>query len=42
MPENKKPETVFVQVLDRPARKMIVKRGTKAPRRARSRSRRAG
>ena len=30
MPENKKPETVFVQVLDRPARKMIVKRGTKA------------
>jgi AraC-like DNA-binding protein len=30
MPETKKPETVFVQVLDRPARKMIVKRGTKA------------
>jgi AraC-like DNA-binding protein len=30
MPENTKPETVFVQVLDRPARKMIVKRGTKA------------
>jgi hypothetical protein len=30
MPENKKPETVFVQVLDRPARKVIVKRGTKA------------
>ena len=30
VPENRKPETVFVQVLDRPARKMIVKRGTKA------------
>lgn len=30
MSENKTPNTVFVQVLDRPARKMIVKRGTKA------------
>lgn len=30
MSENKKHETVFVQVLDRPARKMIVKRGRKA------------
>lgn len=30
MSENKKPDTVFVQVLERPARKMIVKRGTKA------------
>lgn len=30
MTSNKKPETVFVQVLDRPTRKMIVKRGIKA------------
>ncbi len=30
MPANKKPETVFVQVLDRPARKIIVKRAKKA------------
>ena len=30
MSENKKPETVFVQVLERPARKMIVKRGKRA------------
>ncbi|MFH1420088.1 MAG: AraC family transcriptional regulator [Planctomycetota bacterium] len=30
MAETKKPETVFVQVLDWPARKMIVKRGKKA------------
>jgi len=30
MPENQKTITVFVQVLDRPARKMIVKRGRKA------------
>lgn len=30
MPANEKPETVFVQVLDRPARKMIVKRAKKA------------
>ena len=30
MTESKKTDTVFVQVLDRPARKMIVKRGTKA------------
>ena len=30
MPENQKTMTVFVQVLDRPARKMIVKRGRKA------------
>jgi AraC-like DNA-binding protein len=30
MNESKKPETVFVQVLDRPARKMLIKRGTKA------------
>jgi len=30
MPEPKKPDTVFVQVLDRPARKMIVKRAAKA------------
>ena len=30
MSEGKKPETVFVQVLERPARKMILKRGRKA------------
>lgn len=30
MAENKKTETVFVQVLDRPARKMVVRRGSKA------------
>jgi AraC family transcriptional regulator len=30
MSESKKPETVFVQVVDRPARRMIVKRGKKA------------
>lgn len=30
MTENKKPDVVFVQVLDRPARKAIVKRGRKA------------
>ncbi len=30
MSTHKKPDTVFVQVLDRPARKMIVKRGRKA------------
>ena len=30
MAENKQPETVFVQVLDRPARKMIIKRGRQA------------
>jgi AraC family transcriptional regulator len=30
MTENKKPEVVFIQVLDRPARKAIVKRGKKA------------
>lgn len=30
MDENKKTETVFVQVLDRPARKAIIKRGIKA------------
>lgn len=30
MSDNKKLNTVFVQVLDRPARKIIVKRGTKA------------
>jgi len=30
MTETKKPDTVFVQILDRPARKMIIKRGKKA------------
>ncbi len=30
MSENKKPDTVFVQILDRPARKMIIKRAKKA------------
>ncbi len=30
MTEKKKPDTVFVQVVDRPARKLILKRGTKA------------
>lgn len=30
MADSKRPETIFVQVLDRPARKMIVKRGRKA------------
>ncbi len=30
MSETRRPDTVFVQILDRPARKMIVKRGIKA------------
>jgi AraC-like DNA-binding protein len=29
-PENQKPNTIFVQVVDRPARKLILKRGIKA------------